>query len=122
VLVEVDLTNPGPIFAMARLVVLAESKMKVVSDFLHIFGNFHTFEPNLLRPKLPSTNRILVQKPFPGEVWTQYEIHNPACISFISSIPSVLDKHLRSGEQTPCLYNSPSIMTYGLVLASILLL
>jgi hypothetical protein len=35
---------------------------------------------------------------------------------------SVLDKHLRSGEQTPCLYNSPSIITYGLVLASILLL
>jgi hypothetical protein len=28
---------------------------------------------------------------------------------------------LRSGEQTPCLYNSPSIITYGLVLASILL-
>jgi hypothetical protein len=51
-----------------------------------------------------------------------WDPHNPACISFISSIPSVLDKHLRSGEQTPYLYNSPSIMTYGLVLASILLL
>jgi hypothetical protein len=29
---------------------------------------------------------------------------------------------MRSGEQTPCLYNSPSVMTYGPVLASILLL
>jgi hypothetical protein len=68
VLVEVDLTNPGPIFAIARLVVLAQSKTKVVSDFLHIFGNFHTFEPNLLHPKLPSANRILIEKPFPEEV------------------------------------------------------
>jgi hypothetical protein len=74
-LVEVDLADLGPIFAMARLVVLAESKTKVVSDFLHIFDNFHTFEPNLLRLKLPSANRILVEKPFPEEVWTQYEIH-----------------------------------------------
>jgi hypothetical protein len=75
VLVEVDLANPGPIFATARLVVLAESMTKVVSDLLHIFGNFHTFEPNLLRPKLPSANRILVGKPFLEEVWAQYEIH-----------------------------------------------
>jgi hypothetical protein len=29
---------------------------------------------------------------------------------------------LSSGEQTPGLYNSPSIITYGLVLDSILLL
>jgi hypothetical protein len=51
-----------------------------------------------------------------------WDPHSPACISFISSCPSVLDKHLSNGEQTPCLYNSPSIITYGLVLASILLL
>jgi hypothetical protein len=35
---EVDLTNPGPIFAMARLVVLA--------GLLHIFDNFCIFEPD----------------------------------------------------------------------------
>jgi hypothetical protein len=29
---------------------------------------------------------------------------------------------LSNGEQTPYLYNSPSMITYGLVLASILLL
>jgi hypothetical protein len=60
VLVEVDLTNPGPIIAMARLVVLAGLAMKVVSGLLHIFDNFHTFEPDLLHPKLPSANKILV--------------------------------------------------------------
>jgi hypothetical protein len=60
VLVEVDPTNPGPIFAMARLVVLTESATKVVSGFLHIFGNFRTSEPDLLHPKLPSANKILV--------------------------------------------------------------
>jgi hypothetical protein len=58
--VEVDLVDPSPIFAMARLVVLAESMMRVASDLLHIFGNFRTFEPNLLRPKLPSANRIVI--------------------------------------------------------------
>jgi hypothetical protein len=41
---------------------------KAVSDLLHIFGNFRTFEPNLLRLKLPSTNKILAEKPFPEEV------------------------------------------------------
>jgi hypothetical protein len=60
VLVEVDLTNPGPIFAMARLVVLAGLAMKVVSGLLHIFDNFRTFEPDPLHPKLPSANKILV--------------------------------------------------------------
>jgi hypothetical protein len=75
VLVEVDLVDPGPIFATARLVVSAESMTKVASDLLHIFGNFRTFEPNLLRPKLPSANGILIGKLFPEEVWTQYGIH-----------------------------------------------
>jgi hypothetical protein len=60
VLVEVDLTNPGLIFAMARLVASVGLTTKVVSDLLHIFGNFHIFEPNLLHPKLPSANKILV--------------------------------------------------------------
>jgi hypothetical protein len=73
--VKVDLVNPGPIFAMARLVVSAESMTKVASDLLHIFGNFRIFEPNPLCLKLPSANRILVEKPFPEGVWTQYEIH-----------------------------------------------
>jgi hypothetical protein len=34
--------------------------MKVVSGLLHIFDNFHTFEPDLLHLKLPSANKILV--------------------------------------------------------------
>jgi hypothetical protein len=58
--VEVDLTNPGPIFAMARLVVLVGLTMKVVSGLLHIFDNFRTFELDMLHPKLPSANKILV--------------------------------------------------------------
>jgi hypothetical protein len=60
VLVEVDLTNPGPIFAMARLAVLTGLVMKVVSGLLNIFDNFLTFEPDLLHSKLPSANKILV--------------------------------------------------------------
>jgi hypothetical protein len=59
-LVEVDLTNPGPIFAMARLVVLTELTTKVVFGLLHIFDNFRTFGPDPLHPKLPSSNKILV--------------------------------------------------------------
>jgi hypothetical protein len=45
---------------MARLVVLTESAMKVVSGLLHIFDNFRTFESDLLHPKLHSANKILV--------------------------------------------------------------
>jgi hypothetical protein len=59
-LVEVVLTNPGPIFAMARLVVSVGLMTKVVSGLLRIFGSFHIFEPDPLHPKLPSANKILV--------------------------------------------------------------
>jgi hypothetical protein len=58
-LVEVDLTNPDPTFAVARLAVLAGLKTKVVSGLLRIFGNFHIFEPSLLHPKLPSAVKSL---------------------------------------------------------------
>jgi hypothetical protein len=58
--VEVDLTNPDPTFGVAKLAVLTGLEMKVVSGLLHIFDNFHTFEPDLLHPKLHSTNKILV--------------------------------------------------------------
>jgi hypothetical protein len=51
-LVGVDLTSPGPTFAMARLVVLTGLETKVASGLWRIFGNFHIFEPNLLHPKL----------------------------------------------------------------------
>jgi hypothetical protein len=44
---------------MAKLVVLAELATKVASGPLHIFDNFHTFEPDLLHPKLPLANKIL---------------------------------------------------------------
>jgi hypothetical protein len=60
VLVGVGSTNLNPIFAMARLVVLAELATKVVSGLLQIFDNFHTFGPDLLHLKLPSANKILV--------------------------------------------------------------
>jgi hypothetical protein len=60
VLVEVDLTNPYPTFAVPKLVVLTGLETKVVSGLLHIFGNFHIFEPDLLHPKLPSAKKILV--------------------------------------------------------------
>jgi hypothetical protein len=56
---EVDPTNLGPIFAMARLAVLTVSATKVASGLLHIFGNSRTFEPDLLHPKLPSANKII---------------------------------------------------------------
>jgi hypothetical protein len=99
--VEVDLADLGPIFATVRLVVLAESMTRIASDRLHIFGNFHTFEPNLLRPKLPSANRGL------DPMW---DPHNPACISFINYVSSVLDKHLRSGDTKLRVYIIPLLL------------
>ena len=60
VLVEVDLTNPGPTFAVAKLAILAGLETKVVSSLWHIFGNLYTFETNLLHLKLPSASKILV--------------------------------------------------------------
>jgi hypothetical protein len=60
VLVEVDLTNPDPTFAVAKLAILTGLETKVVSGLLHIIGNFHIFEPDLLHPKLPLANKILV--------------------------------------------------------------
>jgi hypothetical protein len=58
--VEVDLTDPNPIFAMAKLAVLAGLEAKVASGLWRIFGNFHIFEPNLLHLKLPSASKNLV--------------------------------------------------------------
>jgi hypothetical protein len=49
-----------PTFVVAKLVVLTGLEMKVASGLLHIFDNFQTFEPDLLHPKLPSANKILV--------------------------------------------------------------
>jgi hypothetical protein len=54
------LTNPNPIFAVAKLVVLVESKTKVASDLWRIFGNFHISVLILPHPKLPSASRSLV--------------------------------------------------------------
>jgi hypothetical protein len=59
VLVGVDPTNLGRVFAMARLAVLTELATNVASGLLHIFDNSRTFEPDLLHPKLPSANKIL---------------------------------------------------------------
>jgi hypothetical protein len=50
----VELANLDPTFAVAKLAVLTGLKTKVDSGPLHIFGNFHIFEPDLLHPKLPS--------------------------------------------------------------------
>jgi hypothetical protein len=62
VLVEVGLANQGPIFAMAKLVVLIELETKVVFDLLHIFDNLRIFGLILLHLKLPSANRNLDEK------------------------------------------------------------
>jgi hypothetical protein len=65
VLVEVGLTNQGPIFAMAKWAVLIELETKVVFDLLHIFDNLRIFGLILLHPKLASANRILDEKLYP---------------------------------------------------------
>ena len=62
-----DLTNPYPTFAVARLAVLTGLEMKVAFGILHIFDNFHTFEPDLLHPKVPLANKILIGKPSPAK-------------------------------------------------------
>jgi hypothetical protein len=59
-LVEVGLINLGPTFAMAKWARLAELKTKVVFGLWHTYGSFHIFELNLLHPKLPSANKILI--------------------------------------------------------------
>jgi hypothetical protein len=64
VLVEVGLANQGPTFAMAKWVVLIESKTKAVFDLLHIFDSLRIFGLILLHPKLPSVNKILDEKLF----------------------------------------------------------
>jgi hypothetical protein len=45
---------------MARWAELVELEMKVASDLWHTSGSFRTFELDLLHPKLPSANKILV--------------------------------------------------------------
>jgi hypothetical protein len=58
--VEVVLTNRDPIFAVAKLAVLAGLKTKVVSGLWRIFGNFHIFGPSLLHPKLLLASKIII--------------------------------------------------------------
>jgi hypothetical protein len=60
VLVVAVLTNPNPIFAVAKLVILVGLKLKVVSGLWRIFGNFHISELNLLHPKRPFASKNLV--------------------------------------------------------------
>jgi hypothetical protein len=60
VLVVVELTNPNPIFEVAKLVILVELKSKLVFGLWHIFGNFHISKLNLLHPKLPLASKNLV--------------------------------------------------------------
>jgi hypothetical protein len=91
--VEAVLTNLDPTFVVAKLVVLAGLKTKVVSGLCRIFGNFHIFEPNLLHPKLPSTSKILVWRPCLAEASTQYELH-----TILHVFPSsILDLQLWTG-------------------------
>jgi hypothetical protein len=67
VLVGVGLANQGPIFAMAKWAILIELETKAASGFLHIFDSLHTFGLALLHPKLPSANKISVEKLFPAK-------------------------------------------------------
>jgi hypothetical protein len=64
-LVEVGLANRDPTFATAKWAVLIEWEMKVASDLLHIFDSLRTFGLILPHLKLPSANKILVEKLFP---------------------------------------------------------
>jgi hypothetical protein len=66
VLVEVGLANQAPTFATAKRAVLTESGMKAIFDLLHIFDGLRIFVLILLHPKLPSANKILVEKLFPA--------------------------------------------------------
>jgi hypothetical protein len=59
-LVGVGLANLGPTFVVAKWTGLAKLKTKVVFVLWHTSGSFHIFELNLLHPKLPSVNRIIV--------------------------------------------------------------
>jgi hypothetical protein len=60
VLVEVSLANLGPTFTMGKWAELVELETKIASDLWHTSGSFHTFELDLLHPKLPSAIKILV--------------------------------------------------------------
>jgi hypothetical protein len=53
---------------MAMWAVLTESEAKAVFDLLHIFDSLRIFGLVLLHPKLPSANKILVEKLFPARV------------------------------------------------------
>jgi hypothetical protein len=64
VLVVAGLTNQGPTFAMAKWVVLTESKTKAVFDLLRISDSLHTFGLIRLHLKLPLANKILDEKLF----------------------------------------------------------
>jgi hypothetical protein len=57
---EVGPTNLDPTFAMAKWAELVELETKVASGLWHTSGSFRTFELDLLHPKLPSANKILV--------------------------------------------------------------
>jgi hypothetical protein len=63
-LVEVDVVNLGPTFAVAKWAGLTELETKVVFDLWHTSGSYHIFELGPLHSKLPSANKILVSKLF----------------------------------------------------------
>jgi hypothetical protein len=62
--VEVGLVSLGPTVAVARWAGLAGLETKVAFDLWRTSDSFHIFELDLLRPKLPSANKILVRIPF----------------------------------------------------------
>jgi hypothetical protein len=59
-LVEVVLTNLGPISIMAKWVELVVLETKVVSGLWHTSDSFHISRPSPLHPKLPSANKNLI--------------------------------------------------------------
>src|SRR5688500_2106839 len=78
--------NRGPTFVMARWVVLAVSKTKVVFDLLHISDNLRTFELTQLHPKLPSANKILDGILFQVTAWIRCGIHKGLHVSPSSTL------------------------------------
>jgi hypothetical protein len=110
-----------PIFVEAMWVVSDELMMKATFDLLHTFDNYYTFTQTLVCLKLPSANKNLDDF-FPNRALGPICYpHMLECISIISFSPSSLEMHLKRGEKTPSLYNSPSIILHGLVLAYIIL-
>lgn len=70
--------------------------MKVVSNLLHMFGNCHTFLPNLLHPRLPLASRNsdetlcpIIPTTINSTSFSSVPEHSTNILSVKDSLPSV---------------------------------